>query len=334
MKNILLLATGGTIACKTTENGLTPQISSEELLSYIPSAKNFCRVEAKQIMNLDSSNMQPSSWLTIVKEIETYYDHFDGFVIAHGTDTMAYTASALSYLIQDSYKPIVLTGAQKPIDEEMTDAKTNLLDSLAYASSEKASGVCVVFGNKVIAGTRARKMNTKSYDAFESINFPKLAIIHDQKIFHYFTEEKGEKSVKFFHQMDPKIFVMKLIPGADANVLLTLQDQYDAFVLESYGVGGLPEGEGYHFHEVVETLIRNHKTVVLTTQAIFEGSDIGVYHSGHLAKEVYGVLEAFDMTLEATVTKLMWILGQTKDPERIRFLFNQPMAKDMLASEN
>ena len=124
-KKILLLATGGTIASKKSENGLKPQITPEELLEYIPQVKEFCEVSAIQLLNLDSSNMEPEHWKKIVHAIREYYDAYDGFVIAHGTDTMAYTAAALSYMIQNSTKPIVITGAQKPIDLEITDAKSD-----------------------------------------------------------------------------------------------------------------------------------------------------------------------------------------------------------------
>ena len=133
-KKILLLATGGTIASKKSENGLKPQITPEELLEYIPQVKEFCEVSAIQLLNLDSSNMEPEHWKKIVHAIREYYDAYDGFVIAHGTDTMAYTAAALSYMIQNSTKPIVITGAQKPIDLEITDAKSNLIDSFLYAA--------------------------------------------------------------------------------------------------------------------------------------------------------------------------------------------------------
>ena len=126
LKRILMIATGGTIASKRSEDGLKPLITSEELLGYVPDVKEFCEVTAMQVINIDSTNIQPKHWLLISSTIEKYYDQFDGFVVCHGTDTMAYTASALSYLIQNSPKPIVITGAQKPIDLEITDAKTNL----------------------------------------------------------------------------------------------------------------------------------------------------------------------------------------------------------------
>ena len=247
MKKILLLATGGTIACKSTENGLSPLMSSEELVSFVPKSKEFCTVDTIQLMNIDSTNMHPDCWLQIAAKIESAYPDYDGFVIAHGTDTMAYTASALSYLIQSSPKPIVLTGSQKPMDMDMTDAKANLMDSLRYACFEEASGVVVVFGGKVIMGTRARKMNTKSYDAFSSINYPAVAVIHDRGIIQYIQPVSKTAKPVFYHRMDPHIFVLKLIPGVSAQILKLAAESYDAFVLESYGVGGIPEGDQYDF---------------------------------------------------------------------------------------
>lgn len=139
MKRILLIATGGTIASKRSDAGLKPLISSDELLSYVPSAREFCVTDALQLFNLDSTNIQPRHWLSMAEAVESHYEDYDGFVICHGTDTMAYTAAALSYLIQNSPKPVVITGSQKPIDMEITDAKSNLLDSLRFAACDHLS---------------------------------------------------------------------------------------------------------------------------------------------------------------------------------------------------
>ena len=159
MKKILFIATGGTIASKKTENGLTPQITPEELLSYIPEVEGLCEITAVNPFNLDSSNVVPENWSTLVKVAKEHYEDYDGFVIAHGTDTMAYTAAALSYMIQNSEKPIVITGAQRPINLDITDAKTNLSDSFYYACDDASQGVQIVFDGKVIAGTRAKKVS-------------------------------------------------------------------------------------------------------------------------------------------------------------------------------
>lgn len=162
MKDILLIATGGTIASRLTQDGLAPQLCAGDILDCVPSLQKLCRIDALQLMNIDSTNMSPDQWLTIAACVRENYDRYDGFVITHGTDTMAYTAAALSYLIQRSRKPIVLTGSQKSIYSEDTDARRNLYDAFLAAQDDVLFGVLLVFDGHVIAGTRARKMRTKS----------------------------------------------------------------------------------------------------------------------------------------------------------------------------
>lgn len=331
MKHILLIATGGTIACKRSDSGLKPLITSEELLSYVPSARNFCHADTLQLFNIDSTNIQPKHWLAIADAIEKNYDNYDGFVICHGTDTMAYSAAALSYLIQNSLKPIVITGAQKPIDMEITDAKTNLADSLLFASCGKAHGVNIVFDGKVIAGTRGKKERTKSYNAFSSINFPYIATIQDEHILFYLDDKSLiQEPVTFHHQMNSNIGLLKLIPSMDATMLDYMMGHYDAVIIESFGVGGLPNYETGGFYPVVEKWIAQGKIVIMTTQVTNEGSNMSVYEVGRSIKNDFGLLESYDMTLEATVTKLMWILAQTKDREEIRNLFYKTINRDIL----
>lgn len=330
MKKILLIATGGTIASKSSEEGLTPLLSSQELLAHVPQVKEFCTVDTMQIMNIDSTNIQPEYWLDIANTIKEHYADYDGFVVCHGTDTMAYTTAALSYLIQNSPKPIVVTGAQKPIDMEITDAKTNLADSLLFASYENAHGVCLVFDGKVIAGTRARKVRTKSYNAFESINYPYLATIHDGRIIQYISESVPCAYPAFYSAIDPKVCLLKMIPGMNPDVLTYMGEKYDAIIIESYGVGGIPSDEHRNFLNEVERIVSMGKIVVMTTQVMHEGSDMDVYAVGHVAKQRYGLMESFDMTLEATVTKLMWILGQTNDPQKMKSMFYTTINRDIL----
>ena len=155
MKKILLIGTGGTIASVRTEDGLKPILTAEDILSFVPDVKNFCEIDFLQVCNIDSSNMTPAIWSEIAGTIRKQYDRYDGFVITHGTDTMAYTAAALSYMVQNSRKPIVLTGSQKPIEREESDARRNLRDSIIYASDEDSQNVVLVFDGNVIAGTRA-----------------------------------------------------------------------------------------------------------------------------------------------------------------------------------
>lgn len=330
MKKILLIATGGTIASKHSEDGLTPMITSEELLSYVPEVKDFCTVDTIQVLNIDSTNIQPEYWLTMVQAIKDNYSAYDGFVICHGTDTMAYTAAALSYLIQNCAKPIVLTGAQKPIDLDVTDARTNLSDSLLYASYPGAHGVCLVFDGNVIAGTRARKVRSKSYHAFESINFPVLATIHDGRVIQYINDSPASSYPVFYDKLCPNVFLLKLVPGVSPDVLSLIAEKYDAIIIESYGVGGIPSDGRRDFLSEIDKLVAQGKIIVMTTQVMHEGSDMQVYAVGHVAKERYGLIEAFDMTTEALVTKLMWILGQTRDPSTIKSMFYTTINRDIM----
>lgn len=330
-QNILMLATGGTIACKRSESGLTPLLSSQELIQFVPDFRSFCEVEAIQVFNIDSTNMQPCHWLSIAQIIHEQYSRFDGFVICHGTDTMAYTAAALSYLIQNSPKPIVITGAQKPIDMEITDAKTNLLDSLRFASCPKAHGVNIVFDGKVIAGTRGKKERTKSYNAFSSINFPYIATIQDDKILFYLDDkDRLTSSPQFYSRLNANVGLLKLIPSSDALLLDYMANRYDGVIIESFGVGGLPSYESGDFRDAIAHWTSLGKTVVMTTQVTNEGSNMSIYEVGKNIKREFGLLEAYDMTLEAAVTKLMWILGQTKNEKEIRTLFYQTINRDIL----
>lgn len=331
MKHILLLGTGGTIACKHGDNGLTPLLTGEELLSYVPAARKFCKVESVQVLNIDSTNVHPKHWLMISRAIEENYDDYDGFVVAHGTDTMAYTAAALSYLIQHSKKPIVITGAQKPIDLDVTDARTNLLDSLRFASSDRAHGVNIVFDGKVIAGTRGKKERSKSYSAFSSINFPYLAVIQDETILFYIDDKwQDRESVRFYHKLNSNVALLKLIPSMDPSVFEYLAEHNDAVIIESFGVGGLPSYDNADFYSSIEKYVAQGKIVVMTTQVTQEGSNMSVYEVGQKAKNAFGLIESYDMTLEATVAKLMWILGQTSEPDRVEELFYQTIGHDIL----
>ena len=310
-KKVLLVATGGTIASKKTENGLTPGITPEELLGYVPDAGKYCQIDTIQLFNLDSTNISPEHWKLIVGCIRENYDSYDGFVIAHGTDTMAYTAAALSYMIQDSAKPIVLTGAQKPINLDITDAKTNLLDSIMYAADDASEGVSIVFGGKVIAGTRAKKVRSKSYNAFSSIDFPELAVIQDKRLIRYIPGAKGSKQVKFYDNLNDNIFLLKLIPGIKADILEYVFEKYDAIIVESFGVGGIPITIREKFFALCQKY--QGKMIIMATQVAHEGSDMTVYEVGHDMKASCNFLESYDMTLESVIAKTMWLLDNCTD---------------------
>lgn len=329
-KNILLIATGGTIASKKTIDGLAPGITSDELMEYVPEIKEFCNVDTIQLFNIDSTNIQPEYWTLISETIEEVYDKYDGFVISHGTDTMAYTASALSYLIQNLDKPIIITGSQKPINAEITDARKNMLDSFRFVCEKDVRGIYIVFDGKAIIGTRARKVKSKSYSAFESINFPVAALIDDKRISKYIRNEALNESVKFYKKIYPSIFLLKLAPGMEPDVLDYIGEKYEGIVIESYGVGGLPFLDKRNFLEKLSTLSENGKIVVVATQVMLEGSDMDVYEVGIKALKHYKVLQAYDMTIESAITKLMWIMGETKDFEEVKDKFYTKINDDLL----
>ncbi len=331
MKKILLLATGGTIASRPTPRGaLAPAIDAAELLRFVPELREVCAVEARQLFNLDSTDVGPAQWLAAARAIREAYGAFDGFVITHGTDTMAYTAAALSYLVQDTAKPIVLTGSQRSVYVRDTDARTNLLCAFRYAAADGAWGVQIVFDGKVILGTRARKVRSKSYNAFQSIDWPESAVFRDGTLIPFLPAPARAGPVRFYDRLEARVFVLRLLPGMTARALELLRPHYRALVLEGFGVGGLPGGAGGALLAAVDAWLRDGRLVVFSTQVQHEGSDLSVYEVGRIARELPGVLEARDMTPEAVVTKLMWALGQCGDAVGAARLFQTPVQFDLL----
>ena len=330
MKKILMIATGGTIASKETEEGLAPAMTGEELAESVPGIKDKCCLTVLQLMNIDSTNMRPRLWMMMRDTIIEHYDNYDGFVILHGTDTMAYTAAALSYLIQDSPKPIVLTGSQKPMGNPYTDAKINIYQSILYALDGNSHDVSIVFNGKAIAGTRARKQRTRSFDAFESMNFPYLAIIHDDRILRYYAASSpAPESLKTYTNLNDRVFVLKLTPEVKADIFSLLENHYDVIILETFGIGGIPEYDN-SFEKAIFSWVNSGKSLAVTTQVPEEGCDLEVYKVGKKYSEHPGILQAADMTTEAIVAKMMWILGQTNEQNEIRKLFYKTINHDRL----
>ena len=342
MKKILMVATGGTIASTQAGSGLAPTLTGHELAAMVPGIDGLCELDVCQPMNIDSTNMRPRDWLAVRDTIVDAYDDYDGFVVLHGTDTMAYTAAALSYLIQGSPKPIVLTGSQQPMANPFTDAKLNLYQSLLYALDDASRDVCVVFGGYVICGTRARKQRTMSFNAFTSMNMPPLACIRNNRIVRpatlpvaYALPAQGDARAasaqpRLFDTLDERVIVIRLTPELGPSVLDLLARDYDAVVLETFGIGGIPDYGG-GWHAAISRWVESGRIVVVTTQVPEEGLDLGVYEVGRAYANMGGVLAAGDMTVEAIVAKTMWALGQTRNQARVAELFAHPVNNDRTA---
>ena len=331
MKRVLVIATGGTIASAEEGSGLAPALTGEQLVAFVPEVAQMRHIEVSQVMNVDSTNMRPEGWLTIAGEVRRRYDDFDGFVVLHGTDTLAYTAAGLSYLVQGRSKPIVLTGSQLPMGDPGTDGKRNLLDAVLVACDDAAAGVMVAFGGKVISGTAARKVRTRSFEAFDSLNALDLGRVRDGRVEWVdgacgqmcgavracAAEEVGgaPSSARFYDALNPRVAVLKLTPGMDALVVDALRPACDALVVEAFGLGGIPEYDG-----ITETLLAwvdAGKTLVMTTQCPYEGADLSVYEVGRAFCDRPGVLMGGSATTEALLAKTMWALAQAADPDGI-----------------
>ena len=333
MKRILLIATGGTIASTEDGFGLSPALTGEELAGCVPEIDGLCELDVVQPMNIDSTNMRPADWMRIRDVIAAGYDEHDGFLVLHGTDTMAYTAAALSYLVQDSPKPIVLTGSQRPMMNPFTDAKLNLYQSLLWATDDRARDVSIVFGGMVIAGTRGRKQRTMSANAFTSVNFPPIAYIRNNRVVRSGAGPAtgaARGAARFYDSLDERVAVLKLTPGMTPHVFEVLKEEYDGLILETFGLGGIPDygAEGPSFRRAIFDWVDSGRTIVMTTQVPEEGLDLGVYEVGRAFAEHPGILRGDDMTTEALVAKTMWALGQTRDPAEVARLFYEPINHD------
>lgn len=327
MKKILIVGTGGTIASKQHAKGLRPELEIDELirLSSIPQDK--CRLEGITIMNIDSTNMTPDRWVIMARCIQQHYESFDGFVITHGTDTMAYTAAALTYIFCNLDKPVIITGSQYPITEAYTDAIQNLTDAV-YFAMESICGVFICFDGNLIAGTRAIKVKTKSYDAFESVNFPIVASIKHQKVQYnnrvidQFVRKEHTNALEIRTVYNDRILIVKIIPGMHADIFDFIKNNYDGVIIEGFGLGGIPDNESNITGKIKE-LIEAGVVVVLTTQCLEEGVEYGIYEVGsHLPKDK--VIIAGDFNSETLVAKTMIAMGSFKTIQEIKAYIEKP----------
>ena len=316
MKKILMIATGGTIASKGTADGLAPELTSQDILHYIPSLKDICEVETLQLCNLDSTNISMEHWMMMANAIEEKYEKYDGFVICHGTDTMAYTAAALYYMLVNIGKPVVLTGSQLPMENPKTDAKGNLLTAFHTAVSG-CPGVFLAFSSHVILGNAAKKMYSQEMRAFWSINQPEAAFWDGEKlIWNEIPLPAGP-----FHpiiDLDDRVMTLKLVPGTKPELLKMLADMgYKGIVLETFGAGGVPTDESpLSLLPAIDYAIRKGVTLVCTTQCTYDGVHLDTYEVGVRALQ-HGVLSGHRHTVEALVAKLMLALAASDDPQVI-----------------
>ena len=329
MKKILILSTGGTIASVPTEDGLVPALTGKQMTERIPELGRLAALECHTICNLDSTNVQPEEWIQIAEEVRKEGISYDGVVILHGTDTMAYTAAALSFLLQPVKKPVILTGSQIAMEEEGSDAISNLIQAVQTAVSG-VPGVFIVFAGKIIKGVRAKKMCTRELEAFHSMNEEPAGRIENGQIIWRF-EECGKNTVgdgipasqktDYEIKLNPNIALVKLYPGIEEKLLhAVIEAGYEGIILEAFGCGGIPNYRRNLLPEL-ERAIQKGIAVVVTTQCEYNGVNLDLYEVGVLAKKL-GVLSAKDMTIEALTTKLMWVLGQTKDRGKIEEMMN------------
>ncbi|WP_068672194.1 asparaginase [Oceanobacillus sp. Castelsardo] len=326
MKKILMLATGGTIASVVGDEGLAPELTAKELLYFLPEIHDQMNIDSKIVMSIDSTNMQPEHWVKIAESVFNNYEHYDGFVITHGTDTLGYTSAALSYMLQGLDKPVVLTGSQVPISFKENDAEKNIADALRFAC-EDIGGVFVVFDGRVIQGTRAIKMRTKSYDAFESINSPYVAYVKEGEVTYHQKLEPSLQKLVYNTDLCPDVFVMKLYPGVKPEIFDYLSKSYKGIIIESFGSGGLPF-LGRDLLAKVKELTEKGIAIVITTQCLEEGADLLLYEVGRKASK-HPVILAGDMNTEAIVAKLMWALGQTDSLAKVKEIMETSMAGDL-----
>ena len=327
-KRILLLTTGGTIASVPGADGLEPHRSGvmERELNQL---RTYYDIAVRDVMCLDSSNIRPEEWQLIARAIFEERLDFDGIVVSHGTDTMAYTASAVTFMPPDIDIPVVFTGSQLPLADVLSDGPDNLRTAFAMAATGKG-GVFLAFDRKVMLGCRAVKVRATAFSAFESVNaryaaqITGLGLTVDERIV---PRVKGP--ARLMDSISSDVFLLKLTPGLSPKIFDALVGMgYRGIVIEAFGLGGMNvlNEDLQSIRAAVEAGI----SVVITTQCLYDSSDLRVYQVGNKMLEL-GVIQGRDMTSEAAMTKLMWAIGQGMEQEQIAALFDRDLSGEITA---
>jgi L-asparaginase len=328
MKKICLIYCGGTIGMKRRPDGLlVPAGEAQDLLALAPGIKELAEFGYRFVADIDSTNMSPAVWEKLARTIFQEYEKYDGFVVTHGTDTMAYTASALSFTLQNLNKPVVLTGAQKSIYDLASDAPNNLINAVKVALSGIPE-VVVVFGTKIVRGCRAQKKSESQLNAFWSpAVLPLGHIALEPQIDLERVWRWAGIGLKLKPDFEREVAFFQLFPGLDEKYIdAVIERGCKGIILNSYGAGNVPDGE-LSLLPVIKKAVGKNIPVVVATQCA-QGSTRMLYETGYTAIEA-GAISAFDMTSEAAATKLMWILAQTQNMEDIKKIMHTNIAGEI-----